>query len=64
MNILREKIKNGEKTCGTLVSLTDPALCEIMGIVGYDYIWAISPAVVWRAVSRTACALGRPCTVV
>ena len=38
MNILREKIKNGEKTCGTLVSLTDPALCEIMGIVGYDYI--------------------------
>ena len=39
MNILREKIKKGEKTCGTLVSLTDPALCEIMGIVGYDYIW-------------------------
>ena len=39
MNILRDKIKNGEKTCGTLVSLTDPALCEIMGIVGYDYIW-------------------------
>ena len=39
MNILREKIKNGEKTCGTLVSLTDPALCEIMGVVGYDYIW-------------------------
>ncbi len=39
MNPLREKILQGQKTCGVLVSLTDPCLCEIMGTVGYDYIW-------------------------
>lgn len=39
MNILRERIKKGEKLCGTLVSLSDPAICEIIGNVGFDYIW-------------------------
>lgn len=39
MNILKEKIRNREKICGTLVSLTDPCLCEIMGNVGFDCIW-------------------------
>lgn len=39
MNILREKIKNKEKICGTLVSLTEPCLCEIIGNIGYDCIW-------------------------
>ena len=39
MNILKERIKKGEKLCGTLVSLTDPCLCEIMGTVGFDYVW-------------------------
>ena len=39
MNILREKIKNGQKICGTLVSLTEPCLCEIMGNAGYDCVW-------------------------
>ena len=39
MNILKEKIKNHEKILGTLVSLTDPCLCEIMGNVGYDCVW-------------------------
>ncbi len=39
MNILREKIKQGEKICGTLVSLTDPCLCEVMGNIGYDCVW-------------------------
>ena len=39
MNILREKIKNKEKIRGTLVSLTDPCLCEIMGNIGYDCVW-------------------------
>ena len=39
MNKLREKLQKGQKTCGALVSLTDPCLCEIMGVVGYDYVW-------------------------
>jgi len=39
MDLLRKKVDNREKTCGVLVNLTDPCLCEIMGIVGYDYVW-------------------------
>ena len=39
MNALREKLARGEKVYGTLVCLTDPALCEIMGKVGYDCVW-------------------------
>lgn len=39
MNKLREKIGNREKIVGTLVSLTDPCLCEIIGTVGYDCVW-------------------------
>ena len=39
MNILRKKIENKEKILGTLVSLTDPCLCEVMGNLGYDCVW-------------------------
>ena len=39
MNSLRLKLNSGEKISGTLVSLTDPCLCEIMGNVGYDCVW-------------------------
>lgn len=39
MNTLRQKIENKEKIIGTLVSLTDPCLCEIMGNIGYDCVW-------------------------
>ena len=39
MNPLRVKLNAGEKICGTLVSLTDPCLCEIMGNIGYDCVW-------------------------
>jgi len=39
MNLLRRKIENREKILGTLVSLTDPCLCEIMGNLGYDCVW-------------------------
>lgn len=39
MNLLREKIKNNEKILGTLVCLTDPCLCEIIGNVGFDCVW-------------------------
>ena len=39
MNILREKLERGERVLGTLTCLCDPAICEIMGNVGYDCIW-------------------------
>lgn len=39
MNILRKKLENKEKINGTLVCLTDPCLCEIMGNIGYDCVW-------------------------
>lgn len=39
MNILRKRIENKEKILGTLVSLTDPCLCEVMGNSGYDCVW-------------------------
>ena len=39
MNSLKEKINNNERILGTLVCLTDPCLCEIIGRVGYDCVW-------------------------
>ena len=39
MNSLREKLQRKEKVSGTLVSLTDPCLCEIMGNAGFDAVW-------------------------
>ena len=39
MNSLRQKIEKKEKILGTLVSLTDPCLCEVMGNIGYDCVW-------------------------
>ena len=39
MNDLRKKLQNKDKILGTLVSLTDPCLCEIMGNLGYDCVW-------------------------
>ena len=39
MNLLREQLTQGKHIHGTLVCLTDPCLCEIMGRVGYDCIW-------------------------
>ena len=39
MNKLKQKLLNGEKIFGTLVCLTDPCLCEIMGNIGYDCVW-------------------------
>lgn len=39
MNILKEKIKNKEKVCGTLVSLAEPCSCELLGNIGYDCVW-------------------------
>ncbi len=39
MNPLRKKLSSGEKIFGTLVCLTDPCLCEIMGNIGFDCVW-------------------------
>lgn len=39
MNALKEKIKAGKKLIGTHVSLVDPSICEILGLMGFDYIW-------------------------
>ena len=39
MNLLREKLNKNEKIFGTLVCLTDPCLCEIIGNVGYNCVW-------------------------
>ena len=39
MNKLRQMVDNKEKIRGSLVSLSDPCLCEIMGNVGFDCVW-------------------------
>jgi len=39
MNKLRQMVNNKQKIRGALVSLSDPALCEIMGYVGFDSVW-------------------------
>lgn len=36
---LKEKIKAGKPICGTHVQLAEPAICEIYGRMGFDYIW-------------------------
>lgn len=38
-NALKDKIKNGEKTIGTIVTMTDPAVARIVGSAGFDFIW-------------------------
>lgn len=39
MKTLKEKVKACEKICGTHVSMADPSSCEIIGNLGYDFIW-------------------------
>ncbi len=36
---LKERVRRREKLCGTIISLSDPAIGEIFGNVGYDYVW-------------------------
>ena len=38
MNILRQKLGKG-KIKGSLISLTDPCMAEILGAVGFDCVW-------------------------
>lgn len=37
MNALKAKIKAGKKLIGTHVSLIDPSICEILGLMGFDF---------------------------
>ena len=36
---LKERVERREKLCGTIVTLTDPAIGEIFGNAGYDFLW-------------------------
>ena len=37
--MLKEKIKNKEKTVGMHINLNDVAVSRIAGLAGYDFIW-------------------------
>ncbi len=37
--MFREKIKNNEKTIGTLLNLNDVSVARIEGLSGYDFVW-------------------------
>ncbi len=37
--MLKEKIKNKEKTIGMYVQLADISIARIAGLIGYDFIW-------------------------
>ena len=39
MSKLSEKLKRGEIALGSHISLNDPTITEIMGAVGFDYLW-------------------------
>lgn len=33
------KIREGKIVCGVCVSLNDPAVSELVGMAGYDFVW-------------------------
>ena len=39
MNKLRQKLESGVPMCGTHVNFCDPSICEIVGQLGFDFIW-------------------------
>lgn len=39
MSVLREKLLRGENIIGTHVSMTEPIITEMLGNLGFDYIW-------------------------
>ena len=39
MNELKQKLAQGKTCLGTHISLIDPCITELMGNVGYDYLW-------------------------
>lgn len=39
MKTLKEKVNSNDEICGMLVTLADPSVCEMVGYLGYDFIW-------------------------
>jgi 2-dehydro-3-deoxyglucarate aldolase/4-hydroxy-2-oxoheptanedioate aldolase len=39
MSSLKEKINAGQRLCGTHVTMADPSVCEMLGYLGFDFIW-------------------------
>lgn len=39
VNPIREKLAKGKRLLGTHVNLTDHRMCEILGGIGFDYLW-------------------------
>lgn len=39
MNRLKEKLRNGKRLIGTHVWLKDPCVCDMLGQLGFDFIW-------------------------
>ncbi len=39
MSLLREKLERGEYAVGTHVSMNEPIITEMLGNLGFDYIW-------------------------
>ncbi len=36
---MADKMKEGKIVCGVCVSLNDPAVSELVGMAGYDFVW-------------------------
>ena len=36
---LREKVLAKQNICGTHITMTDPSIAEMMGYIGFDFIW-------------------------
>lgn len=36
---IKENVQNGKVLCGIAVSLSDPAVSELVGLCGYDFVW-------------------------
>ena len=36
---LREKVLAKQNICGTHITMTDPSIAEMMGFIGFDFIW-------------------------
>ena len=41
-NILRKRLEAGERLLGTQIDLTDYRLGEILGQIGFDFLWVRS----------------------
>lgn len=38
-NTIKEQLRSGKVLCGVAVSLSDPAVSELVGLNGYDFVW-------------------------